>query len=270
MTDVVENITVADLEQLEGYVLEPTKSPYELIRKRNSDHLLILYSSGKLVVQGEHNPFASRSKSSSKTSSTKKSVIDDTPTHILPKSIGSDETLKGDTFGGLIVCGAYFEQDEIEAHDSKSYSEHALKTLAYDLLSAFPERFCIKELTPVMYNQLYAELGSQTAILNMLHEDIGRELKKKFDAQQVVDKYPGCIAGDIMLTKAESHYTSVAAASIVARYKALLQFEKLSLEAGYTLPKGSTHVKEALVELKNRKLKIDLFCKMHFSTVMNR
>ena len=73
MTDVVENITVADIEQLEGYILEPTKGPYELIRKRNSDHLLILYSSGKLVVQGENNPFASRSKSSSKNSSGKKS-----------------------------------------------------------------------------------------------------------------------------------------------------------------------------------------------------
>lgn len=262
MTHVVSNITLADLEKLKGYVEEKTKSPYEVKRVRNKDHLLILYTTGKLVVQGENSPYPYDIPKQ------KKSIASHEPI-ALEKSIGSDETLKGDTFGGLIVVGSFFAQDEVIVSDSKSYSEKAIRQLASELLDKYPKRFVIKELTPQEYNQVYAQLGSQTSILNMYHKEIGSALQEEFVATHVVDKYPGCNVGDIALTKAESHYTSVAAASIVARYKALQQFDELSKQAGFTLPKGSTHVKDALKELRERKLKVDEFCKIHFSTVKN-
>ncbi|MCA9477654.1 MAG: hypothetical protein KC535_00725 [Nanoarchaeota archaeon] len=256
MTDTISNITLADLEKLKGYVEERTKSPYELKRLRNKDHLLILYTTGKLVVQGTNSPFEPDIKKQVSSS------LD------LVSSIGSDETLKGDTFGGLVICAAYFKQGEVDVTDSKAYSDNQIQALAMQLLENYPDRFSSRELTPEQYNQFYAELGSQTAILNVLHQEVGKELKEKFKAPQVVDQYPGCDAGDYCEQKAERAHTSVAAASILARYLALKQFERLSEKAEFILPKGSTHVKEAIQELKKRKLPLDEFCKMHFSTVI--
>lgn len=261
MADVVSNITLADLEKLKGYVEEKTKSPYEIKRLRNKDHLLILYTTGKLVVQGENSPFpVDQQKNIS-------SPSQDIPE--LAESIGSDETLKGDTFGGIVVCAAYFKQHEIDVKDSKSYTDAQIEDIATALLQKYPDRFCVKALTPEQYNQLYAELGSQTAMLNLLHHEVAKELQEQHPSIHVVDQYPGCQVGDVAVTQAESHYTSVAAASIIARYEAIKQFKQLSKEAGFTLPKGSTHVKDALYAIKEKKLKIDLFCKIHFSTVAN-
>lgn len=51
-------------------------------------------------------------------------------------------------------------------------------------------------------------------------------------------------------TKAEGIHLSVAAASIIARYSFLMEMDKLSREAGMTLPKGAgPHVDEAAAKL---------------------
>ena len=92
MTEVVKNISLADLNKLDGfenYIEEKIKSPYEVKRLRNKDHLLILYTTGKLVVQGSNNPFT--------TQSTQENQVNE---ETLNEYNGSDETLKGDTFGG--------------------------------------------------------------------------------------------------------------------------------------------------------------------------
>ena len=83
----------------------------------------------------------------------------------------------------------------------------------------------------------------------------------------MVDKYPGCAVGDVAEEKAESKYVEVAAASVLARAAALKQLDYLSLQAGFTLPKGSTHVKLALHELQERKLEFRKFVKVHFANV---
>ncbi|MBI4980649.1 hypothetical protein HZC30_03790, partial [Candidatus Woesearchaeota archaeon] len=48
---------------------------------------------------------------------------------------------------------------------------------------------------------------------------------------------------------------------------ALKQLNSLSMEAGFTVPKGSTHVKLALLELKQRKLEPRKFVKLDFWNV---
>jgi ribonuclease HIII len=65
-----------------------------------------------------------------------------------------------------------------------------------------------------------------------------------------VDLYPGCTAGDIRVTDAESKYLAVAAASILARNAALDQFAQLEAMAGFPIPKGSSLVAPALNQLK--------------------
>jgi len=54
---------------------------------------------------------------------------------------------------------------------------------------------------------------------------------------------------------------------ILARVGALRQMDYLSMLAGFTLPKGSTHVTEALLELKKRELEFIRFVKVDFKNV---
>ena len=262
-TRVYTAVKAANLDVLVGYTEVPTTSPYEVVRLKKGNMLLILYTSGKLVVHGDESlPFVSHVG--------KMSVSDkgnDASDRTNGVFIGSDETLKGDTFGGLIVCAAYFEQEEVDVDDSKSMSDEQIKDKAKFLLQDYSERFSLQALLPAEYNRAITEYGTVTRLLDVLHVKVAEQLKLTYDAQHVVDRYPGCTVGDIREQGAEKKYTAVAAASIVARYFGLLQFEGLSEQAGFFLPMGSTHVAEALQELKKRNLSFTDFCKVHFRNV---
>ena len=62
-------------------------------------------------------------------------------------------------------------------------------------------------------------------------------------------------------------YIEVAAASILARDAAVRQIERLSNEIGFTIPLGSTHVADALFQLKVSGKPPERFVKMHFKNV---
>lgn len=182
--------------------------------------------------------------------------------------IGSDETLKGDTFGGLVVAAVMCTQSQQErlkqigVGDSKKIHDSKIHYLAKQIKELCP--YSVRELFPIEYNQ-----GSQTKWMNDMHKACADELKTKTSepTTHVVDKYPGCAVGDVAETKAEDKYIEVAAASIVARERGLDQFDKLSREMGFVLPKGSTHVADALARLKMSDKDPAMFAKMHFKNV---
>ena len=143
--------------------------------------------------------------------------------------------------------------------DSKTLSDHEILPLAVKIR---------KIASCVVYNILpeeYNKKGKITLLLNEYHRKCFEDLKP---GKHVVDLYPGCTVGDIQETKAESKYVEVAAASILARAEALQQLSYLSKEAGFNLPKGSTHVQLALFELKQRKLDFKKFTKIDFANVV--
>lgn len=179
--------------------------------------------------------------------------------------IGSDEVLKGDTFGGIVVAAVKANTEQRESlrnlgvRDSKTLSDRQVQLIAPKIENNFA---CIvKNIYPEEYNEFK---GTITDILNKLHKECYNYLKP---GTHVVDKFPGCAVGDIAETNAESKYPEVAAASIIARAHALNQLYSLSKRAGFTIPKGSAHVKEALEELKRRKLPPIDFVKLNFSNV---
>jgi ribonuclease HIII len=179
--------------------------------------------------------------------------------------IGSDESLKGDTFGGLVVAGVKAddkireELNKLGVRDSKKITDKKVLLMAkgikviaeYKIRNVFPKEYNKSELT-------------LTPWLNKLHQECYDYLKP---GKHVVDKYPGCTVGDIQEEKAEDKYVEVAAASILARAEALKQIDTLSDKAGFKLPKGSTHVKSALVELKKKGLDFKKFVKVDFRNV---
>ena len=88
-----------------GYKEEKTKGKHEVARFKK-DATLILYTTGKLLVQG------SKENVEEAVKLVKYLNIPKISNCIRGCAIGSDETLKGDTFGGLVVAG-FKADDEI-------------------------------------------------------------------------------------------------------------------------------------------------------------
>lgn len=179
--------------------------------------------------------------------------------------IGSDESLKGDTFGGIVVAAVKADKTirqkliQLGVRDSKKLTDNTCLKLARQIEKL--TGCCIYNIFPEEYNGFK---GTQTALLNKLHKDCYNYLKPGL---HVVDKYPGCAVGDIIKIKADAQYVEVAAASILARAHALKQLKKLSQKAKFAIPKGSTHVQHALENIKKNKLDPKYFVKLKFSNV---
>lgn len=179
--------------------------------------------------------------------------------------IGSDESLKGDTFGGIVVAAVKADnktREELKrlgVRDSKRISDRKIRWLAEKIKRIAGCK--IKSIFPLEYNE---EKRGISSWLNKLHKDCYDYLKP---GKHIVDKYPGCKVGELQAEKAEDKYLEVGAASILARAAALKQLDELSRKAGFELPKGSTQVKGALEELKKRKLNFKEFVKMDFNNV---
>ena len=183
--------------------------------------------------------------------------------------IGSDESLKGDTFGGIVVAAVKSDDETRErlktigVADSKKITDKKIKELApkiKELVGSFG--YCIRSKMPFEYNRE----TKQTLILNKMHSQATGFLKPAEEV--VVDRYPGSrIGGAKLVEKAESKYIEVAAASILARDEAIKQMDKLSEDIGFDIPYGSTHVKGALEKLKDTGKDPSQFVKRHFRNV---
>jgi len=197
--------------------------------------------------------------------------------HFYHSVIGSDESLKGDSFGGIVVAAVFADENirkkliKLKVCDSKLLSDDAIRRMAPLIMECAPHH--VENIYPSDYNKFEV-----TPLLNRLHkvcfEKIFSRLKDdlaKKNAKHIVDKFPGCKVGDVITEKAESKYIEVAAASIVARFFAVLQIEELSRKAGFLLPFGSAHVENALKKLKeksdNGEIEPKEFVKINFSNV---
>jgi ribonuclease HIII len=258
-----EKVKKKDLSVLLGYgfVEEKAKTEYELARFAGNC-TLVLYKSGKLVLQGTEDEVM-RIKNVLNKLGVGKQVLKSEFKEESGIVIGSDETLKGDTFGGLIVVGVKADDKirqklkKINIQDSKNISDDKIPEIASKIKKK--ASYSIKNVYPEEYNK-----SQLTPLLNRLHKGVKEDLG---EGVHIVDKYPGCMVGDLIVEMADSKYIEVAAASIIAREEALKQLKELSDAAGFEFPKGSTHVREALRELKKRSLDFGKFTKLHFRNV---
>jgi len=259
---VFTKVKKKEIEKLKGFFEEEIKTVHEEARLRKSNVNLILYTSGKLLLQGKKEAVEKVAKQLEKIGL--KKVKEETFRKEQGKIIGSDETLKGDTFGGLVVAAVKADKKmrdkllELGVADSKKLSDKEILFMAEKVRRLVECE--IKSITPEEYNRK----SNVTDLLNKLHKDCADYLRP---GKHVVDKYPGCNVGDLQVEKAESKYVEVAAASVLARAAALKQLSYLSMLAGFHIPKGSTHVKSALMELKERGLDFKKFVKVDFSNV---
>lgn len=200
------------------------------------------------------------------------------------KWIGVDEAGKGDYFGCLVVAGVALDGEkekklrELGVKDSKLLSDAVVLMLAAKLRKLCPHE--IVRISPEKYNQLYRKFKSLNKMLAWAHARVIENLLEKNDVDFVItDKFGeesflkktlferGKKAKIHQRVRAESD-AAVAAASIMARAEFLRTLRKLSLEIGYSLPKGATHVEAAARELvkKHGESVLDFIAKRHFKT----
>ncbi|MEH7384339.1 ribonuclease HIII [Bacillus sp. JJ1521] len=255
------------------------------------------YKSGKVLFQGNSALVEAEkwgnSEASTKTTTTKKSVAKNSglPPNIGTLSmVGSDEVGTGDYFGPMTVVAAYVSNDkfallkELGVKDSKDLNDKQIYEIAESIIHVIPYSLLI--LHNEKYNDLQAKGMTQGKMKALLHNQaIGHVLKKiapatpdgiLIDQFAVPDVYFRHLSGQKEIikdrvyfsTKAEGVHLSVAAASIIARYAFIKEFDKLSEKAGLELKKGAGAQVDVVAAklIKKRGISaLNTFTKLHFA-----
>lgn len=241
-------------EQLRDAGFEFRAVPHARFSARAEGVVATCYKSGKLVLQGvgvgeflirylpEH--------------STAREEASDAPRE--PQdALGSDEAGKGDTFGPLTVAAVAVSVEKVEllkeagVTDSKKLSDKRIRLLAPWLREQFPTAEL--SLLPEIYNQRY-DGGTQNVnrLLTGMHLKVLGDLQAETGIRRaVVDKFgrQSPVRASARLAKlpleveeivrAELAEPAVAAASVLARERFLVELEQLSAEWAVDLPRGS-------------------------------
>ncbi|MBN1540628.1 ribonuclease HIII [candidate division KSB1 bacterium] len=201
--------------------------------------------------------------------------------------VGADESGKGDFFGPLVCAAVYVDsrsRDRLLAlgiRDSKAVADRPVLRLSREIIDCCPDAYALVELTPVVYNRRYAEVGNLNLLLADCHARAIGEVVAKVRAEQVVvDQFgPAALLEKelksleakirlIQAPRAES-VLAVAAASILARARYLERLMELEQRFQVELPKGASNAvlqaARRFVECYGRDRLAEV-AKLHFKT----
>ncbi|PSL35202.1 ribonuclease HIII [Planomicrobium soli] len=240
------------------------KAQYIRFTAKLPDAVITVYTSGKVMFQGggaerEAGKWSAESQSTEKIASAKGDVL---PEGFATRSVlGSDETGTGDFFGPITVAACFVPSNKIElAHelgvkDSKLLSDDYMRKIAPDLKETFIHS--VLTLKNEKYNEVQAKGWSQGKIKALLHNQALKLVLRKMAPEKpdaiLIDQFAErgvyynhiknekeIIQENVLFsTKAEGLHVSVACASIIARVAFLEEMDRMSQEAGITLPKGA-------------------------------
>ena len=201
---------------------------------------------------------------------------------------GIDESGKGDFFGPLVVACAFTDQNsahqllELGVKDSKMLSDHAILAQARQIRTILKDQYALLHITPAKLNQLYTAIGNLNRILAWGHARTLENLLEKVPqcSQAISDQFgQGNLVQRALMEKGQKIQLdehpkaeadiAVAAASVLAREKYILEMQRLSSEAGLLLPKGAGPkvVQVAMEFLKlHPRSALDNFAKTFFKT----
>jgi ribonuclease HIII len=186
----------------------------------------------------------------------------------------------------LVIAAVCVETDTAQmlrasgVRDSKTLSDRAVAELAPEITGLC--RSTVVAVGPAKYNALYAKLKNLNKLLGWGH---ARAIENLLDAgcpatMALSDQFGDeRFIKDALLNKGKQirleqrhraeDDVAVAAASIVARAEFVSRLERLSIEAGLTLPKGASALVEAAAKRLVRDRGADAlstFAKVHFKT----
>ena len=230
--------------------LAPSKNPYIRYFLRLPQATVSIYTSGKVLLQGEG--------AEKYASFFGYQVVEETRGQNLPL-IGTDEVGNGSYFGGLAVVASFVTPDQhdflrkLGVGDSKTLTDQKIRQLAPILKEKIQHQALL--LSPSKYNEVIGDRYNAVSVKVALHNQaIYLLLQKGIQPEKIVidaftsaknyDKYlaqeANRFSNPISLEeKAEGKYLAVAVSSIIARDLFLENLENLGRELGYQLPSGA-------------------------------
>ena len=198
---------------------------------------------------------------------------------------GSDEVGTGDYFGPVCVCATYIDEKhaqyvkDLGVRDSKAITDEKILQIAPILINEIPYSLLI--VNNEKYNEVHAT-NNLNMIKAKLHNQayINLSKKMKLPSLMIIDQFApektyykylqdeeNVIKGISFYTKAEDQFTSVACASIIARYAFIQEMNKLEDKYHMQFQKGSgSLVDECAKEFVSKYGKDELpkVAKIHF------
>lgn len=230
--------------------LAPSKNPYIRYFLRLPQATVSIYTSGKVLLQGEGAEKYARFFGYQ--------VVEETSGQNLPL-IGTDEVGNGSYFGGLAVVASFVTPDQhdflrkLGVGDSKTLTDQKIRQIAPILKEKIQHQALL--LSPSKYNEVIGDRYNAVSVKVALHNQaIYLILQKGIQPEKIVidaftsaknyDKYlaqeANRFSNPISLEeKAEGKYLAVAVSSIIARDLFLENLENLGRELGYQLPSGA-------------------------------
>ena len=230
--------------------LAPSKNPYIRYFLRLPQATVSIYTSGKVLLQGEGAEKYARFFGYQ--------VLEQTSGQNLPL-IGTDEVGNGSYFGGLAVVASFVTPDQhdflrkLGVGDSKTLTDQKIRQIAPILKEKIQHQALL--LSPSKYNEVIGDRYNAVSVKVALHNQaIYLLLQKGIQPEKIVidaftsaknyDKYLAQEANRFnnpisLEEKAEGKYLAVAVSSIIARDLFLENLENLGRELGYQLPSGA-------------------------------
>ena len=230
--------------------LAPSKNPYIRYFLRLPQATVSIYTSGKVLLQGEGAEKYARFFGYQ--------VVEENRGQNFPL-IGTDEVGNGSYFGGLAVVASFVTPDQhdflrkLGVGDSKTLTDQKIHQIAPILKEKIQHQALL--LSPSKYNEVIGDRYNAVSVKVALHNQaIYLLLQKGLQPEKIVidaftsaknyDKYlaqeANRFSNPIRLEeKAEGKYLAVAVSSIIARDLFLENLENLGRELGYQLPSGA-------------------------------
>ncbi|NIB88764.1 ribonuclease HIII [Streptococcus pseudopneumoniae] len=230
--------------------LAPSKNPYIRYFLRLPQATVSIYTSGKVLLQGEGAEKYARFFGYQ--------AVEQTSGQNLPL-IGTDEVGNGSYFGGLAVVASFVTPDQhdflrkLGVGDSKTLTDQKIRQIAPILKEKIQHQALL--LSPSKYNEVIGDRYNAVSVKVALHNQaIYLLLQKGIQPEKIVidaftsaknyDKYLAQEANHFsnpisLEEKAEGKYLAVAVSSIIARDLFLENLENLGRELGYQLPSGA-------------------------------
>lgn len=268
MSTVTRKMEPAAIEalykRLKPIAISEKQPNYTYWQIKTQEMTVTAYTSGKVVYQGadlswleddEPKPSSGSSASSGSSNASGKK-----PLGLTFPQAGSDEVGTGDYFGPIVVAATIVPDEEtarrleaMQVTDSKKMTDTVIRKVAPEIQKMVPNTIMV--LDNPRYNQIYdKDRMNINRIKAWMHNQAYINLRNKgytLPDLKVVDQFvqPAGyyrhlaavkeVVSDLHFeTKAESHYVSVAAASVLARYAFLKYMDKLEAKYGMPIAKG--------------------------------
>jgi len=269
----------------EGAVVE-RKVEHALWSLKINESYVTFYGSGKVLIQGKEKDSI---KDLLENTFGAKSSHDPIP-HKADWYIGIDESGKGDTFGGIVVCGVMIRRECIEnlkaytIRDSKKLKDKKIEAVLKDIQKNVPHA-CIKWACADVDAETYNRLWSITRDVNLLLLNLYRKVlslllrHKKGEGVIYIDKFTDeertkrflNLSGrdKLIIESGGEKFMPVALASMMARYKFKKQIENIEKMTGIKIPLGSSdeRIPAVLTEMKEKGFDLKRTAKLHFGNV---